>query len=179
MDNLCHTLVGAALGEAGLKRRTRFGNATLMIASNLPDIDVGVFATSTPSVSFRRGWTHGPLADAVLPVVLTLIIVAWARTRPARPDDAPLRPGWLLALSYVGVLLHVALDSLNPYGLRFLAPFSWRWFYIDALYIIDPWLWLMLGLGVWWARRQAKPSGARMALIVSAIYVVAMVTGAR
>ena len=37
MDNLCHTLVGAALGEAGLKRRTRFGSATLMIASNLPD----------------------------------------------------------------------------------------------------------------------------------------------
>ena len=55
MDNLCHTLVGAALGEAGLKRQTRFGNATLMIASNLPDIDVLVFATSTPSVAFRRG----------------------------------------------------------------------------------------------------------------------------
>jgi hypothetical protein len=32
MDNLCHTLVGAALGEAGLKRRTRFASATLMIA---------------------------------------------------------------------------------------------------------------------------------------------------
>jgi hypothetical protein len=40
MDNLCHTLVGAALGEAGFKRRTRFASATLMIASNLPDIDV-------------------------------------------------------------------------------------------------------------------------------------------
>src|SRR5215510_3396949 len=59
MDNLCHTLVGAALGEAGLKRRTRFGNATLMIASNLPDVDVLVFASNTPPVAFRRGWTHG------------------------------------------------------------------------------------------------------------------------
>ena len=65
MDNLCHTLVGAALAEAGLKRRTRYGSATLMIASNLPDIDVLVFATSTPSVAFRRGWTHGILADLV------------------------------------------------------------------------------------------------------------------
>src|SRR5688572_20546197 len=39
MDNVCHTLVGAALGEAGLKQRTRYGNVTLMIAANLPDID--------------------------------------------------------------------------------------------------------------------------------------------
>ena len=67
MDNLCHTLIGAALGDAGLKRRTRFGSATLMIASNLPDLDVLVFATGTPSVAFRRGWTHGILADALLP----------------------------------------------------------------------------------------------------------------
>ena len=39
MDNVCHTLVGAAIGEAGLKGRTRFGNPALMIAANLPDID--------------------------------------------------------------------------------------------------------------------------------------------
>ena len=55
MDNVCHTLVGAAFGEAGLKRRTRFGGATLMIAANLPDLDVLVFTTDVPSVAFRRG----------------------------------------------------------------------------------------------------------------------------
>ena len=37
-----------------------------MIASNLPDIDVLIFATGTPSVAFRRGWTHGVLADLLL-----------------------------------------------------------------------------------------------------------------
>jgi hypothetical protein len=36
MDNLCHTLTGAALAEAGLKHRTRFASAALMIAANLP-----------------------------------------------------------------------------------------------------------------------------------------------
>ena len=56
MDNLCHTLTGAALGKAGLAERTRFGMATLMVAANLPDIDVGVFLTDTLPVSFRRGW---------------------------------------------------------------------------------------------------------------------------
>ncbi len=79
MDNVCHTLLGAALGEAGLKQRTRFGNATLMIAANLPDIDVMVFVTDTPSVAFRRGWTHGILAQALLPIVLPGLIWLAAR----------------------------------------------------------------------------------------------------
>ena len=43
MDNLCHTLTGAAFAEAGLKRQTRFGSAALMIAANLPDVDVLAF----------------------------------------------------------------------------------------------------------------------------------------
>src|SRR5881394_3148301 len=79
MDNLCHTLIGAALGEAGLKRWTRYGSATLMIASNLPDIDVAVMATNVPSVAFRRGWTHGVLADALLPIVLAASVVLFHR----------------------------------------------------------------------------------------------------
>ena len=70
MDNVCHTLVGAAFGEAGLKRRTRHANVTLMIASNLPDLDVLVFFSETSSFSFRRGWTHGVAAQALLPVAL-------------------------------------------------------------------------------------------------------------
>src|SRR2546421_11393608 len=128
MDNLCHTLVGAALGEAGLKRRTRYGSATLMMASNLPDIDVLVFATSTPSVAFRRGWTHGILADVFLPLLLTGIILLVARRSRARgaaePPGPPVRPGQLLLLSYIGVTLHVLMDLLNNYGVRLLMPFS-------------------------------------------------------
>ena len=54
MDNVCHTLVGAALGRAGLAQRTRFGAAALMISANIPDLDVLVFATNTIAVSFRR-----------------------------------------------------------------------------------------------------------------------------
>jgi inner membrane protein len=178
MDNLCHTLVGAAFGEAGLKKRTRFASATLMIASNLPDVDVLVFATSTPSVAFRRGWTHGPIAQALLPIVLTALMLAIARALPGRDTAAPARAGGLLLLSYVGVMSHVALDLLNPYGLRILAPFDWRWFYGDALFIIDPWLWLALGIGVWVARRRAAVAPARWGLTLGAIYIVAMVVAA-
>jgi len=173
MDNLCHTLVGAALGEAGLERQTRLGTATLMIASNLPDIDVLVFATSTPSVAFRRGWTHGVLADVFLPLLLTGIIVLASRRRGG------VRPMRILALSYLGVILHVLMDLLNNYGVRLLMPFSQHWFYGDVLFIIDPWLWIVLGAGVWFARQRRSAKPARGALLLATVYVVAMIVSAR
>ena len=39
MDNLTHSLVGAVLGQLGLKKRTGLAVPTLVIAANLPDID--------------------------------------------------------------------------------------------------------------------------------------------
>ena len=44
MDNLCHTLVGAALGKAGLQKRTPLATAALLIGANLPDVDVLAYA---------------------------------------------------------------------------------------------------------------------------------------
>jgi inner membrane protein len=172
VDNLCHTLTGAAFAEAGLKRATPLGSATLMIAANLPDVDVLVFATDVPSVAFRRGWTHSLLAQAILPAMLAAIMLWLGRGRGARP-------GPLLLLSYIGVFSHVGLDLLNNYGVRLLMPFSGRWFYGDAVFIIDVWLWLMLGSGVWiaWSRERVRP--ARVALVVAAMYIGAMVVSAR
>jgi inner membrane protein len=178
MDNVCHTLIGAALGESGLKQRTRLGNATLMIAANLPDLDVLVFATDTPSVAFRRGWTHGILAQALLPILLTAAIWLFARGTVGRRDP-PLHPGWLLALAYIGVYSHVLLDLLNNYGIRLLAPLDWRWFYGDAVFIVDPWLWLVLGAGIWLARRRESVGPARGSLAMALLYISAMVISGR
>jgi inner membrane protein len=186
VDNLCHTLVGAALGEAGLKHRTRWGSATLMIAANLPDIDVLVFATNTPAIAFRRGWTHGILAQVVLPVLLALVMWAFGRRdtgSPARkegiPVASPVSFPWLLVLAYLGIFSHVLLDYLNNYGVRLLAPFDWRWFYGDALFIVDPWLWLSLGAGAWLSWRRRTPTAARGALLFATGYVLVMLLSAR
>ena len=54
MDNLCHSLIGMAMSRAGLYKRTALATSTLVLANNLPDIDVGVFATNTLAMSFRR-----------------------------------------------------------------------------------------------------------------------------
>ena len=175
MDNVCHTLVGAALGEAGLKHRTRFGMLTLAVAANLPDIDAAVFFTPFSHVAFRRGWTHGVAAQLLLPVVLTVAMLLWDRRHPRKAGEAPARAGWLLALSYLGVFSHVGLDYLNNYGVRLLMPWSGQWFYGDTLFIVDPWLYLTLGGGWWLSRKRSHPAPARAGLGLAAVYIAVMV----
>jgi inner membrane protein len=69
MDNVCHTLVGAALTECGLRKKTRYATA-LVLGANLPDIDVlALFGHN--GLGFRRGITHGILALIVWPFILT------------------------------------------------------------------------------------------------------------
>ena len=183
MDNLCHTLVGLAIGEAGLKRRTPLGNATLMIGANIPDLDaLAGFWGRTESLAFRRGWTHGVLGVAVWPFVLTGAMLAFdrlvrRRRFPARPAADP---RGLLLLATVAVLTHPLLDLLNTYGVRLLMPFSGRWFYGDTLFIVDPWVWLALLVGIVLARRAARRGAAepwrpaRRALVAVGAYVAAM-----
>ena len=175
MDNLCHTLVGAALGETGLKRRTAYGSAALMIGANLPDVDALVFLTGSSSVAFRRGWTHGVIAQVLLPIVMAAAFVGFDRLAARRAGRAPrARPWVLLLFGYVGVFTHVFLDYLNVYGVRLLMPFDGRWFYGDALFIIDPWLWLGLGGGVLAARRGRTPAPAVASLVIVSAYIAVM-----
>ncbi|MEX2571243.1 MAG: metal-dependent hydrolase [Gemmatimonadota bacterium] len=177
MDNLAHTLAGAALAESGLKRRTSLGMATLLIGANLPDLDVLALLTGS-GLSFRRGWTHGVLAIAVLPMLLAGAMVVWdrvVRRRGGREPASPVRPRQLLLLAFVGVLSHPVLDWLNTYGMRWLMPFDGRWFYGDALFIVDPWLWLILGAGVLIARRWGSPRAGLAGVMVATIYAGLMV----
>jgi inner membrane protein len=148
MDPIAHTFTGMALAAAGLRRATPLATAALLMGVNAPDVDVfsgatGVFA----AIAFRRGWTHGALAIALWPIVLTLALLAWDRYVRRRSDPAApaARAGPLLGVAAIGVVTHPAMDWLNNYGLRWLMPFDGRWFYGDAVFIIDPWLWLVLG----------------------------------
>ena len=135
-----------------------------MLGANLPDVDVACyFVSSDFALAHRRGWTHGVLAMAVLPVVLALLVLGVARlVERARKRPAASLPPFrrLLFLSAVGVWSHPLLDWLNTYGVRFLAPFDWSWFYGDSVFIVDPWIWLLLAGGLFFGR-EAGAGGHR------------------
>jgi inner membrane protein len=183
MDNLCHTLVGAALAETGLRRRTRLAVPTLLIGANLSDLDALAYLRDPLfALSFRRGWTHGVLALILLPPLLTGLMLAWGRLTRGRGQDPAPDGRSLLLLSAIAVWSHPFLDLLNTYGVRLLMPFSGRWFYADTLFIVDPWLWLLLGGGAaasWLLRRRGSGSAAaerpaRVAVAGAAIYIGVM-----
>lgn len=172
MDPLAHTLFGATLAEAGLRRRSRLATATLIIGANLPDIDaIAMWWGGDEALWLRRGHTHGVLALVLMPLLLWASMWAWHRWRPPRGeavDGLPWRPGELLGLAYLATLSHPLLDWLNTYGVRLLMPFDGRWFYGDTLFIIDPWFWLLAAAAVVLARSSRKLElGAWAVLAVS------------
>lgn len=161
MDPICHTLTGAALAGVGLRRKTPLAGTALVLAANAPDVDVFVYAVADEyaALAFRRGITHGLPALVVLPLVVAGVVLAWDRhvRRRRAPGAAPARAGPLVVLSLLGVATHPLLDWLNTYGMRWLLPFAGGWSYGDAVFIVDPWLWLALGAAAFLSRRWRRP----------------------
>jgi inner membrane protein len=158
LDNLTHSLVGALLGRMGLKRLCPRAMPALIIAANLPDIDSFVAPLfGVDPLAEHRGFTHGVGGLVTMPFLAFAIILLWERLRPNKEN--PIRLGGLFLACFLGTLSHPLLDFTNTYGTRLLEPFSHRWFYGDTLFIIDPWIWIMLILGLevsWRAERLGR-----------------------
>ena len=182
MDNLTHSLIGAVMGQAGLKKKTGLAMPALIIGANLPDVDAACFfwLEGTEHLGFRRGITHGPPAWVLLPLVLAAILWGfdrWQTKRGKRPEKRlPVSFKWLYILSFIGCLSHPVFDWFNVYGIRLLEPFSSQWFHGDTLFIIDVWLWGLLGLTTWLSLRSEKRGGnwtrpAIIGIILTVFYV--------
>src|SRR6185503_11489019 len=153
MDNVTHSLFGLCLSKAGLERTTPLATATLLISSNLPDIDAVMRVRGSLShLEYHRGITHSFVGLAVLAAALTLLLSVVDRSyRMGRdPFRRPIRPPRIFLLAYLGGLGHVFMDFTNSYGVRPLLPFSDRWFYGDLVFVADPWIWLILGSAAVW-----------------------------
>jgi membrane-bound metal-dependent hydrolase YbcI (DUF457 family) len=151
LDNLTHSLFAATLARTPLSRAGRGTTAALILASNAPDIDI--VATAGGAVKYlewHRGPTHGPLGVVGLAVVTAALV--WAgrrfydrRERSVRPDASF---AMLVAVSMIGVALHVAMDLPTSYGTRPLSPFDWHWYALDWMPIVDVYLLVVLVIGL-------------------------------
>ena len=162
MDNVTHALVGVLLAEATVqlvaRRRPasapteratspgfrRVALAVGLVTAELPDIDV-VYAGPIIEMNglgymlHHRGHTHTVLF-ALVAALLAWGVALLLRRGRASPGE---RRG-LGALAAAGTLSHLGLDWTNSYGVHPFWPVDGRWYYGDAIFIVEPWLWLAL-----------------------------------
>ncbi len=50
-----------------------------------------------------------------------------------------------MVASFIASATHPLLDWTNNYGIRFFLPWSQKWSYGDLVFIVDPYIWLILG----------------------------------
>ena len=178
MENLAHTLLGLSFAKAGLERVTPLATTALVISSNLPDVDVfsSVEGGTVSYLEYHRGFTHGFAGLAVLAAALTLGLMLIDRMLRLRrhPFRRPLRPARIFFLAYLGGLGHTFMDFTNVYGVRTLLPFSNRWVYGDLVFVVDPWIWLILGSAAVWL---TTTDAARTLLWLVIGVILALVVG--
>jgi len=210
MDNVTHSLAGLLIAESTVRLRARVTRTepsprfrtvaaiSSMAAANLPDADLfytGVGGEHLRYMLHHRGHTHTVLMAVVGAAVISAVAVfamRWhARRGPVRAD-----PRWLAGLLFVSTLSHLVLDWTNSYGVHPFWPVDDRWRYGDAVFIVEPWLWvvsvpalvaatprlvarvalslvMLIGLALAW-RVDFVSTGAAVALTAGAVVSVAL-----
>lgn len=178
MDNLTHSLVGLTAAKAGLERLSPGATVLCVLAANAPDSDIVVllFGDRWDFLQHHRGITHSIVGTAFLALLLPLIFYAvdrlWARLRQRSPKTN-LRG--LLIASLIVSATHPLLDWTNNYGIRFLLPWNPRWFYGDLVFIVDLFLWLVLGSAAFLLASKTKTSKVIwIALAAVTTYVIVL-----
>lgn len=149
MDNVTHTLVGIALGRAGFNRKTRYATLAMVIGSNLPDVDiVAAWHGGINYLRYHRAITHSLIGVTVLGWALAFIFFLFGRRARQKSNAPPINLKWLIAACWLSTALHLFMDYTNQYGVRPFLPFSGKWIALDIMPIVDPWLLLILALGL-------------------------------
>jgi membrane-bound metal-dependent hydrolase YbcI (DUF457 family) len=181
LDNVTHTLFGATLARTPLARAGRGTTAALLLASNAPDIDIvaAVGGGSVKYLQWHRGPTHGPLGVVALAVVTAGLVWTGRRfydrrrelprpgdTRAEPPSDASF--AMLVAVSTIGVVFHILMDLPTSYGTRVLSPFSWRWYAVDWMPIVDVYM-LMAMVASLFGRSNEAQRRTKAAIVLTLI----------
>ncbi len=139
------------MARAGLNRKSTLATATLVLGAEAADLDVLTeFRGRIFAFEHHRGITHTFVGVPVVAAFLILVLWLWYRWRGHRKLKDKRSPRWgvLWGLACLAGLSHILLDFTNNYGVRPFEPFSYRWYSWDIVFIVEPVLWAILGLGL-------------------------------
>lgn len=184
MDNLAHSLVGLTSAKAGLDRLSPYATTVCIISANAADADLAslFFGDRWTVLHHHRGITHSIVGTIGIGLLVPLLafaleqVMARLRRRATR-----IRLGGLLIASLIAAATHPFMDWTNNYGVRPLLPWSGRWFYGDLVFIMDPYIWLMLGtIGFLLTSRTRKQivGWALVATCATAVIILGTLRGA-
>jgi inner membrane protein len=214
VDNLTHTLISAMVGAA-VHRSTVASSkltesahrnvaiAVMVVGGNLPDSDLihtQWAGTKLDYVLHHRGYTHTVVGVLMLSVLLFAAVRLWWRYRKVEPSAADVRV--LMVLAVLGPLLHLGLDFTNSYGVHPFWPVDNRWYYGDAVFIVEPLIWacsapllctlrsvgarvlvalvLVIGIGLSWGSGLVPaPFAALLTLLTLSLALVSRYSSAR
>ncbi len=145
MEPVTHFLTGACMSRAGFNRKTALATLTMVLAAEAADLDV-LWAIKGPiaALQHHRGITHsfvGAPFVAAATLGFVWLLFQW-RGPTGKPrilrSKLPVRWGYLYWLALLAALSHILLDYTTAYGIRMFAPFDWRWYSWDIVFIVEP-----------------------------------------
>lgn len=190
MDNVTHGLIGLLVAEVLLV--ARFGGkqvgppgyrgaaiVTSIAGNNTPDLDFvysGITEGKLGYLLHHRGHTHTLVAALPMALLALLPVIVWALTK--RPRWSRRDYVWLGVLGLLGPLVHVGMDAMNNYGVHPFWPFDNRWVYGDAVFIVEPTFFVVLGVLLGWECRTRTARwllGGLVAVVLGLGWIVSAV----
>ena len=161
MDNIAHTLVGAALGRAIGDSRVPAPALLGAIAANAPDYTE--FLPGMPplwgsrlAMTAHRGITHSLIGAGVQATVF-MVVTGLCMLPSSRRENRAVPWKTLVTLFTAALASHLLMDWLGSYGLRPFLPWSNQRYYADWVGIVDPFFWLVPIVFLTWGQVRRWP----------------------
>lgn len=152
MEILTHALIALILARAVQKLLPRYGAAMLVVSGVAADLDfLSYFGGPSAFLRFHREVLHSVLGSFLLVCVLAFAFWTFGRRAAAKNSALNLPrlsfPSAVVVCGF-GVVVHVLFDLTSGIGVRLLWPFRGKWTGWDLVSTIDPWIVVVLILGL-------------------------------
>lgn len=163
MDSIAHGLTGAVIGYCGFRQREgRAALWTSIVAAEFPDIDIVLLLVNGETyLRWHRSLTHSILLLPIWSFLVAFLIWEISGRKNIR---------LLWAASAAGMLSHLFMDWITSYGTMLLSPVSDARFSLNWVFIVDPYVWAMLGVALWAVIRTQSSKAGKVGITILCAY---------